>query len=1217
MSMHYTNSIHHNKGERGCREYQLEIVKKLLQEDHDLIKKEFDYTFNEDDPEESWTSRGMTPLAFAARLDRFEISKLLLEEGADVFAKTKSNGTNTFWLAVLHEHLELADILLDRGTKSLLELRSDFGDTALIRFAFLGELKLVAYLLGKEADITAMEDESGDTALHVAAIEGHFEVVQMLWNARPAEIDILELRNKSGQTSLLAAAQCNQSEITKFLLDEGAKYDVQDNDGNTPLHYAAMTNDLELAQRLPKNEERSSESPDQLNADNKSKYSTILNRQNKNQDTPIVLTASSEQTSVFDFLLKSGANLNVRVKNGDTVLHRAAQTGNLDIVKKLLPAPAENPCPLKVQGNDPSTHQKGNGTTDFATSLGNFDLLKNHLGSTGNEQLQHVKNMLGQTPMMLAAQEEMFEVVEYLLGKNETFTSKGMNLEKAMLSSAENGYIRLIQGLWEVSDLREIQDSSGRTPLLIASDEGHAKIVEYLCQNGAKLGVKDDAGYTPILNAVWTDSVAMVKCLLNHGADQAATGTLGMMRKACLDVEFIIKSVVSMHAIMEKRHFSIITNRMIAGHTGKKGDKLEASTSNILEWTARYEFSLAFCWLLSSGDYFGEDHIKSCENAIKSSVSGNKKHNGRLIIEALLQNPPPIRTRKGDTKAPEFLYSIPYDETRMGTVIEISRTERQIYHNLNLKRSEIFEFVYDGPETPMKNDDTYTCKAIIEKLRSAQLEIETNQAQGDSEIKKDAKPKGREWSGIQSSQEKVRWLHIPVNDLRFVQELMVQVSRERGRDNNFYRSLIEFCQGSMLELAAGDGNHYMMPHFQSARNSTTEKNERSKGDLNVLGEKKNFDGVALYMPYLHWGVKPDREKKKSSSQFILNQDSSEEEKIKQSFGFKNYLHGSLTLDEYYYAALGNIDERDDDQVVGRYFAKQLELKQEPEPKDENKSPPARPILLVNQLWLWIIDDAVSESEETTTFVQRVIIELRKENGNSVPKAMRVAEVIRDTATNLFDAKEIEFLRSGKKSPLDIFRESIQEITLVRDQQHVCSLWKGPREKTQVEGDYSSVDERDAVIVEMIRDAQSLQDAINKLLDLKQKQATIMEAQATRRQSDSVMVFTVVTVVFLPASFLASLFALDIAEFAHVNGGVVFQGRWIFPIIFGVAFAFALVFLPLAFKANLFKNIFKLWRCKREPGSDEESGGPAKGSSYEAPSTGEQTHRSSGGSGRQS
>lgn len=51
--------------------------------------------------------------------------------------------------------------------------------------------------------------------------------------------------------------------------------------------------------------------------------------------------------------------------------------------------------------------------------------------------------------------------------------------------------------------------------------------------------------------------------------------------------------------------------------------------------------------------------------------------------------------------------------------------------------------------------------------------------------------------------------------------------------------------------------------------------------------------LSSQMPYLHWGVKPDREQEKSSSQFILNQNSSEEEKIKQSFGFK--VRGSSTL----------------------------------------------------------------------------------------------------------------------------------------------------------------------------------------------------------------------------------------------------------------------------------------------------------------------------------
>ncbi|KAJ5703809.1 hypothetical protein N7493_010947 [Penicillium malachiteum] len=78
---------------------------------------------------------------------------------------------------------------------------------------------------------------------------------------------------------------------------------------------------------------------------------------------------------------------------------------------------------------------------------------------------------------------------------------------------------------------------------------------------------------------------------------------------------------------------------------------------------------------------------------------------------------------------------------------------------------------------------------------------------------------------------------------------------------------------------------------------------------------------------------------------------------------------------------------------------------------------------------------------------------------------------------------------------------------------------------------------------MIGDVESVQEALKSLLDLKQKEATVIEAQTTRQQSDSVMVFTVVTIIFiltsdktkLPASFLASLFALNVDEFPHENG----------------------------------------------------------------------------------
>lgn len=49
---------------------------------------------------------------------------------------------------------------------------------------------------------------------------------------------------------------------------------------------------------------------------------------------------------------------------------------------------------------------------------------------------------------------------------------------------------------------------------------------------------------------------------------------------------------------------------------------------------------------------------------------------------------------------------------------------------------------------------------------------------------------------------------------------------------------------------------------------------------------------------------------------------------------------------------------------------------------------------------------------------------------------------------------------------------------------------------------------------MIRDAKSVQSDFNTLLDLKQKEAGIVEAQAARRQSDTVMAFTVVTIIFV-------------------------------------------------------------------------------------------------------
>ena len=80
------------------------------------------------------------------------------------------------------------------------------------------------------------------------------------------------------------------------------------------------------------------------------------------------------------------------------------------------------------------------------------------------------------------------------------------------------------------------------------------------------------------------------------------------------------------------------------------------------------------------------------------------------------------------------------------------------------------------------------------------------------------------------------------------------------------------------------------------------------------------------------------------------------------------------------------------------------------------------------------------------------------------------------------------------------------------------------------------------IQRMDRQAKRMYSSIRDLLDLKQKHANAIEARYAReqadgasRQSKTLMVFTIVTVIFLPLSFIAAFFAINMDELPHRDG----------------------------------------------------------------------------------
>ncbi|KAI9869299.1 MAG: hypothetical protein M1813_000088 [Trichoglossum hirsutum] len=201
-------------------------------------------------------------------------------------------------------------------------------------------------------------------------------------------------------------------------------------------------------------------------------------------------------------------------------------------------------------------------------------------------------------------------------------------------------------------------------------------------------------------------------------------------------------------------------------------------------------------------------------------------------------------------------------------------------------------------------------------------------------------------------------------------------------------------------------------------------------------------------------------------------------------------------------------------------------------------------------------------------------------------------------------------------------EKLREIKDIRDELNILKslledqkdVWKqafwDPAEKAYVGSKYmqsGGLAEAIETIAEMDKDAERVQNSINSLLDLKQKQANILEAVSGRKQAEdtakqgnTIMVFTLVTIIFvseprakhspgllflnilnpkLPMSFLASLFALNVTAFPHQADNLVYTPGWIFPIMFCST---ALISAPLVLVAFRVNDILAWWSGRDKP-----------------------------------
>lgn len=187
---------------------------------------------------------------------------------------------------------------------------------SLIDAADRGDLTQVKREIGW-GELVNDTDDAGRTALHIAAMRGHAEIIRYLASVRGD----IHARDNEGKSPLMHAAEHAHPEAVETLLELGAMPSVRQKTSETALHLAVLCKS-KFADPVPVIE---------LLA----KHKYILDYRDALGHTALMMAAGLNRGKVVDALLELGANPFLTDDNGLSAQDWATNGGATEIHDKL------------------------------------------------------------------------------------------------------------------------------------------------------------------------------------------------------------------------------------------------------------------------------------------------------------------------------------------------------------------------------------------------------------------------------------------------------------------------------------------------------------------------------------------------------------------------------------------------------------------------------------------------------------------------------------------------------------------------------------------------------------------------------------------------------------------------------------------------------------------------------------------------------------------
>ncbi|KAK7873727.1 hypothetical protein R5R35_013259 [Gryllus longicercus] len=369
---------------------------------------------------------------------------------------------------------------------------------SILNLAELGDGEALLQLAADEqVDFQSFSERTkkGDTALHLAASNGHVKAVMVLVGA-VVKVDAPGHRLR---TPLHCAAAHGHLAVAQRLLLAGAQVDAKDADGHTPLGLAARQGNVDVANFLLQKGARLNVEVVSLAVENGfgdlvalflQNEKSFVDSCNKEGDPLIVLAAKANRWEMVQMLLEKGASATKCKDDEECALVLASQAGQAGAVRELL-----------RRGGAANGKQM-----EFALKKVKSAAVVWAFGDVVPHVLQ---GRSGEWGFLFAAVTSRLEALGAFLEAGVDINATDDGNGTALCISAHDGRLASVRELLRRGADANKKHRTGNTPLHGASFKGHVECVRALLEAGASTTERNNEGKTP-LEVASSDDIRML-----------------------------------------------------------------------------------------------------------------------------------------------------------------------------------------------------------------------------------------------------------------------------------------------------------------------------------------------------------------------------------------------------------------------------------------------------------------------------------------------------------------------------------------------------------------------------------------------------------------------------------------------------------------------------------------------------------------------------------